>query len=175
MTTNHIENYIRWITPGEGDPTFSILKAHLLLEELLRAHLTKTLPHPGALSGARLTFTQLLAVARASSPGVPEDCWIWKAIADLNKIRNMLSHETNPKDIKEKMAAYVRYVQDSLGVPLPPQITGPGQAEAPTQGHRYQAIDMATVALYYVAADRFGFNVDATFAKHELRDEQLGT
>src|SRR5688572_6119426 len=96
MPNNTIENYLNFITPIPGDPTYSLLKAHLLFEELLRAYLTRTLRHPGALEGARLTFVQLLAVARSCS-SAPPDHWCWAAVGKLNKLRNMLSHEAAPK------------------------------------------------------------------------------
>lgn len=118
MPKNTVENYLKFITPTPGDPTYSLLKAHLLFEEVLRAHLSRTLRHPDALEGARLTFVQLLAVARACS-SAPADHWCWVAVAKLNKLRNMLSHEAAPKALSEKIGEYVSFVVGQSGAPLP--------------------------------------------------------
>jgi hypothetical protein len=61
------DRFLSTITLQQGDPTFSILKAHLLFEEILRAHLELCLPNPRALAGARLSFAQVLALVRALS------------------------------------------------------------------------------------------------------------
>jgi len=171
--TEHIDGYLEWITPKQGDPTYSVLKAHLLFEELLRSYLHRVLPHASALDGARLTFVQLLAVARASSTHAAPDHWIWKAIGDLNKLRNLLSHETRPKALAEKMEDYKRFVVQNTGSPLPEpayranstpprEDTLPLGAPAHTEGnaHLYSAIDVVTVSLYYVTAAILGYNVD---------------
>ena len=49
MAKNTMSGYMRWITPTPGDPTYSLLKAHLLFEELLRTYLAHNLPHADAL------------------------------------------------------------------------------------------------------------------------------
>lgn len=175
MTANNIKNYLRWITPTTGDPTYSILKAHLLFEELLRAQLAKELPHPKALDGARLTFTQLLAVVRASAGKIPVDCWIWKAIADLNKIRNLLSHETSPKNLNEKIAMYINYVEESVGVPLPTPELPRGEMSEHISDNYYRGIDMVTLSLYYVTADRFGFNIDEALERDNQRNVHIAS
>lgn len=160
MTTNTIEGYIRWITLVPGDPTYSLLKAHLLFEELLRAYLAKTLPHSGALDGARLTFTQLLAVAKASSLHLQPDHWTWKAIADLNKLRNMLSHEARPSALAERMNDYVKFVDENIKVPLPEPAVHGSNVEA-NRHPQYTVVDLVTLGLYYYVAGSWGFDVDA--------------
>lgn len=162
MTANNVDGYLRWITPGQGDPTYSLLKAHLLFEELLRAYLARTLPHASALEGARLTFVQLLAVARASSTHVQPNLWIWKAFGDLNKLRNMLSHEARPSAMAERMDAYTKFVVESMKVPLPdfPFVSKEAKAILPGS-HLFSAVDMVTLGLYYHSAALLGFNVQA--------------
>lgn len=170
VTSNNPENYLRWISPKAGDPTYSILKAHLLFEELLRAYLSKTLPHPEALEGSRLSFSQLLAVVRAVSGNVPVDCWIWQAIADLNRIRNLLAHETAPGKLSSRIQSYVELVQASTVPLLSPQ-SSTGE-HASVREHIY-AVDMVTMALYYVAADRLGFNVDTVLGIEAAHSQEL--
>ncbi|WP_148044051.1 hypothetical protein [Massilia aurea] len=173
MANNTIDGYLDWITPKLGDPTYSLLKAHLLFEELLRSYLGRVLPHASALEGSRLTFVQLLAVARASSTHVTPDHWIWKAIGDLNKLRNLLSHETRPKALKEKIEEYQRFVVQNTGNPLPdpqyqrnsPSMTGSSPpSDAPADDdhstHLYSSVDLVTVGLYYATATTLGYNVE---------------
>lgn len=160
MASNTFDGYTAWITPNPGDPTYSLLKAHLLFEELLRAYLSRTLPHSSALDGARLTFVQLLAVARASSTHAKPDHWMWKAIGDLNKLRNMLSHEARPKALREKLNEYISFVETGLKFPLPETDLVRGSPEANAHvGHLYSATDVVTFGLYYFAATTLGFDV----------------
>lgn len=162
MAENNINNYMRWITAQVGDPTYSLLKAHLLFEELLNAYLARSLAHASALHGARLTFAQTLAVARASSRHIEPEHWVWKAIADLNRIRNSLSHEAQPKDLPKKMADYVAFVVANTNRPLPEAALRAGPEGMPnaTQGHHFTAADMVTIGLYYTTAAVLGFNVN---------------
>ena len=131
------DRYLELITPKLGDSTYTLLKAHLIFEELLHAYLAKTLPHSNALTGARLTFAQLLAVARASSHRVQPDNWIWKAIGDLNKLRNMLSHEVSPASLAKRIDAYTVFVASNtrpLPLPLPTEIDGALIASGKAEG-----------------------------------------
>lgn len=170
MADNNIDGYLRWITPTPGDPTYSLLKAHLLFEELLRAYLARVLPHSSALEGSRLTFVQLLAVTRASSSHLEPDHWIWKAIGDLNKLRNMLSHEARPKAMAERMNAYTKFIVQNAKVPLPQPASGEdGSPLAPSGKHLYSAVDMVTIGLYYSAAVALGFDVQAIGKLEEQR------
>jgi hypothetical protein len=164
MPDNSPENYVKWITPQPGDSTYSILKAHLLFEELLNAYLARVLPHSSALQGARLTFAQTLALARASSPHLLPDHWIWAAINHLNKIRNSLSHEARPKDLPEKSKAYVDLVLVNSKAPLPDsgfEAAKNPRAPNETLGHAYSAMDMVTINLYYTTAALLGFKLSA--------------
>jgi hypothetical protein len=144
------------VTQEPGDPTFSVLKAHLVFEELLREYLDRKLPNPEALDGARLTFAQLLALARACSPDARH--WHWVAIAKLNKIRNALSHNLLPAERDSRIAEFVSFIVASNGVPMPPpSITG-GEPVPP--GQYFLEIDMATGALFGVCASELGFDLD---------------
>jgi len=173
MSDDHLSGYLQWITPKLGDPTYSLLKAHLLFEELLRSYLGRVLPHAKALEGSRLTFVQLLAVARACSIHVEPDHWIWTAIGELNKLRNTLSHETRPKALAEKIEQYQRLIIENTGKPLPPPIcqtaaNPSGQhdlhrnnaAQDGYDGHIYTSIDLVTINLYYSTAGALGYKLD---------------
>lgn len=165
MPRNTVENYLKFITPTPGDPTYSLLKAHLLFEELLRAYLARALQHPEALEGTRLTFVQLLAVARACSK-VPPDHWCWAAVAKLNKLRNLLSHQTAPKALFGKIGEYVSFVVAQSGAPLPEAVHSFNcPSTGGFSGQLYLAVDLATIGLYYSLSDLLGF--DASAALHE--------
>ncbi|WP_334189441.1 hypothetical protein [Noviherbaspirillum sp.] len=174
MAENNIEGYLRWITPKPVDPTYSVLKAHLLLEELLRAFLAKTLPHPEVLRGARLTFGQLLAVARSCCTSVSPDHWMWKAIADLNKLRNMLSHEVEPKDLAEKISEYADFVALQSKTPFPEPTLGKGENIPPNFDQPlFGLVDIATLGLYIQAAAKLGFDVDSFLGLETKRESEV--
>lgn len=167
MGGNTFNGYIAWITPTPGDPTYSLLKAHLLFEELLRAYLAKVLPHPAALNGARLTFVQLLSIARASSTHALPDHWMWKAIGDLNKLRNMLSHEARPKDLRQKIEDYINFVEESLRFQIPETNLVRDSAESNSySGHLYGAIDIVTFGLYYFTSITLALRTASCIVAH---------
>jgi hypothetical protein len=145
------------VTQEPGDPTFSVLKAHLIFEELLRAYLDRELLNPKALEGARLTFAQILAVARACSPA-SDITWHWDAMAKLNSIRNMLSHNLLPAERDSRIADFVSFVVKNNGVPMPPPTIAHG--EPVPSGRFFLEIDMATGALFGFTAGELGFDVD---------------
>ena len=159
MAQNNVDNYLRWITPSVGDPTYSILKAHLLFEELLNTYLMRVLPHASALTEARLSFAQTLAITRASSVHIAPDHWVWKAVADLNRLRNLLSHEAQPKDLPKKMGEYISFVVNSTRAAMPAPVSNIGDEEKDIQTTKLQftATDMATIKLYYTVGDLLGF------------------
>jgi hypothetical protein len=160
MPKDGLEAYLERITPTLGDPTYSILKSHLIFEDLLRIYLDNALVHPKALEGARLTFAQLLAVARAVCSEVAPSHWMWKAIGDLNKLRNLLAHNLADGRLAEKMDEYVAFVVTSLDKPLPPSHVKasdpPEVVSALASEPLYLAVDLATVGLYGFASDALG-------------------
>ena len=48
--------FVRAITPVGGDPTYTVLKSHLLIEDMLVEYIHRKLPNPKAMRGARLSF-----------------------------------------------------------------------------------------------------------------------
>ena len=174
MAENNIEGYLRWIAPKLVDPTYSVLKAHLLLEELLRAFLAKTIPHPEVLRGARLTFGQLLAVARSCCTSVSPDHWMWKAIADLNRLRNMLSHEVEPKDLAEKISEYADFIAIQSKRPFPEPNVGKGEGISTSFDQPlFGLVDIATLGLYIQVAGSLGFDVDSFVGSENKRESKV--
>lgn len=89
---HHRENFLRLISQLEGDPAaITVLKGHLLLEEMITAAIEKSVFHPEHLEAARLTFAQKVSIARSLSLDEPKNS-IWDLVERLNKLRNVLSH-----------------------------------------------------------------------------------
>lgn len=167
-----VTKFLTSITPELGDPTFSILKSHLVFEEMLRTYLEKTFPRPEALTGARLTFAQLLAVAKATCPPRPSDDWIWTAMVNLNQLRNLLAHNLAPEKLSEKTSEYVEFVVTNMKVPLPTPshriiAHDSGESPAPIRFNEplYLEFDIATIGLYGRAMDHLGLELSSPAMK----------
>src|SRR5262249_15485524 len=106
----------------------------------------------------RLSFAQLVAVAKASSPHALPSHWTWKAIGELNKLRNLLAHEASPRDLVSRMKRYNKMVESGIGHPLPkPAMFSRGiEVETHTVGHTL--VDVATCGLYYYVAALWRFD-----------------
>lgn len=144
------------------DMTFSILKAHLLVEELLRQYLSKCFPNPKALDGARLTYAQLAAVGEAFTPASELNSWLWNAVQRLNKIRNVLAHELIGDSLEKEVEEYLKYcLQHMPPLPRPKRIDS--QAAAPRvcaeNGPMYSPLDMVNAGLLSILGARFGIPV----------------
>ena len=163
MASNTITSYLAWITPTPGDPTYTLLRAHLIFEQLLDTFLKRTLVHPGALTDARFTFAQKLAISRAVASGIAPSDWTWQAVVRLNKIRNTLAHSPGPK-LSMALHEYVEYCVKHSGSPMPAADSRSFPMASTSPSHEsatYTAADMATVGLYIRLASRLGFEVDA--------------
>lgn len=145
-----------------GDVTLSILKAHLLFEEMLRQYLVKSLPNPKALEGSRLSFIQLVAVARSFSREVEPDSWLWVAIQRLNKLRNILAHELAGDTLIKEVELYKAYCLQYLP-PLPelkPDNAVKLEREhSASENSGYSVLDIIHTGMLSVLGDRFGITV----------------
>jgi hypothetical protein len=84
------------------DVTLTVLKGHLVIEELLYALAEDHCANPAHLAKARLSFAQLLSVVQAMvSVPVPQEAW--QGIAELNGLRNALAHKLQPNDVEERI------------------------------------------------------------------------
>jgi len=143
--------YLDFIYPSRSDPTHSVLKAHFMFEELLRAYLKSTIPHGEVLDEARMSFSQLLTIAKATTSFLKPDDWCWNAISELNKIRNLLAHNPEKSDLQKKIASYISFLTKNLKVDLPepdqllhpqvPHVLDPSQP-------MYLVIDVVTALLF---------------------------
>lgn len=143
-----------------GDASLSILKAHLLFEEMLRQYLVKSLPNPEALEGSRLSFVQLVAVARSLSRELEPDSWLWVAIQRLNKLRNILAHELASDSLVSEVELYKTYCLQHLP-PLPePTLDLNARTGKDYPAHSaYSVLDIIHGGMLAVFGDRFGITV----------------
>lgn len=147
--------------PQAGDLTLLVLKAHLLFEELLRDFLKKQLRHPEAIQGARLTFTQVLKLAQALATTLEPDDWRWKALIELNRLRNSMAHEFEAESTEKIVARIVALVGPEVGGEFPRIDQAPRHPE--TGVTHPQTFALAVLGLYGVMAVRLGFDLNMRF------------
>lgn len=158
----HVDLYLSHITPKPNDPTYSVLKAHLFFEEMLRGYLRRKLPNAAALDGARLSFSQRLALCRSLTPVEQVQGWLWTGVEKLNTLRNFLAHGPGSKDLEKEIDKYIKFVVDAAGAPLPKPAVHTTNSTFSIQpdSPKYLAVDMVTIRMYYLLAGELGFKVD---------------
>lgn len=100
--------------PHGQDIDLVILKAHLLIEEEVNAIIRARLDNPDVLlaeerfeSGYRLRLAQ----AFFKSDFQP---WLWKSLAQLNKLRNRVAHNIDPKGRDNLMKDIIQTIPGPL-------------------------------------------------------------
>jgi len=86
----------------------TVLKGHLIVEEMLFAIAASHCAVPVELTKAKLTFAQLLHITQALVT-LPIGKRLWPAIAQLNALRNSLIHNLEPKEIDKKILAISQF------------------------------------------------------------------
>ncbi|WP_296444729.1 hypothetical protein [Rhodoferax sp. UBA5149] len=148
---DEFERYMKIITPHLGDRTYSVLKSHLMLEELLNEFVSSQLRRPQALKGARLTFAQVLALTISLHPFLEIDNWRWEALRRLNSLRNRMAHSSEVEDLIHRCKELSNYIEQHSGVPLPVPTVASGddpKVFSSNVAKNYSAIDIALVGLY---------------------------
>lgn len=164
--------YLFMVTPKIGDPTYSILRSHLLFEELLRDYIALNFRHPEVLEGARLTFAQVLAIAKAGAIYTKPNIWHWTALEKLNKLRNLLAHHIDIQEINKKAEELSKFIANEIKTPLPEPAKRHGSRVEHAENEPsaiYTKIDMALVALYGVMSA--ALELERRF--HKERQERL--
>ncbi len=151
-----LERYNRLLAPDTSDPTLSLLKAHLLIEEALFEYIATRVKHRNHLESAKLTFSQTYAIARALS-FYPDD-WVWKGVKDLNRLRNRLAHHPEVVGFDESIEDLSTFVIASVGIPNSPATFDPLTAKGLRPEVRRQQLlarlTFALAMLYGVFRDR---------------------
>ena len=98
----------------EVDQDLLILKGRLLIEELIREFIIKNFPnnedideiHP-LWDSARFTFSQCVIIARHLSFDKSFN-YLWDAVEWLNKLRNKMAHNLEPKGFEDSLQEFMR-------------------------------------------------------------------
>jgi hypothetical protein len=152
------ERFGKAFEPQVGDLTYLVLKSHLLFEELLRDFLAKQFQNPQALQGARLSFTQLLKLSQAAAATLEPDDWRWRALKELNRLRNAMAHEFEPDSIDSLMVRIVGIVGPEVGGTFPRVDQLPRHPE--TGAVHSQVFGLALHGLHAVLCVRLGFDAN---------------
>lgn len=158
--------FISATTPSKSDPLPMILRSHLLIEEMLREYLDRKVAHPSALSGARFTFAQILAIARALAGKVPVSNWKWVAVEKLNSLRNQLAHRRELQKVDDAIDELVSYIEASSTIPI-------GRPEGDAAYVRAAVLQVALMALYTVLSDHLGFDAAKRLTEEQARAKEL--
>jgi len=110
-TGKDLNRFISHLPLDSTDNVTVVLKGHLLVEELLREYVSLQFQKPEMLKDARLTFHQILCIARASSNNASNEK-LWLSIEKLNGLRNKLAHSLEPKDLEIKIKEFVSHLSN---------------------------------------------------------------
>lgn len=150
-----LQRLIRYLKPATDDPTYLVLKAHLLEEEVLYRFIESLAHRPSSLGDARLGFAQLVALSRSFHRYSKEDWWGWVALKKLNSLRNLLAHNLEPKDLKEKIVEFSVFVADAIGATTDSDIGTEYEHLAMGGTHPFL---LALVALHIAVCTTLGFD-----------------
>lgn len=111
---HQLAKLLSYFKPKQSDPTYLVLKAHLLAEDLMYEYLRSVMHRPDRLEEARLGFVQLVSLCRAHHKYVDDAWWGWTAFLKLNALRNQLAHNLNPANLQEKIVDFTTLVMNPL-------------------------------------------------------------
>jgi|GEM_PF-4479750 hypothetical protein len=140
------------ILTTEDDLISIVLRGHLVLEELLFSAVAAHCPNAEYLKMANLRFPQLVAMLRALEklPAVPP--WLWKALTELNGLRNSLAHRIELADLNARVERFVSTIPSGLEAEhkLPPPVT---QKESVRHALLYMLGALSVVAVFQSAME----------------------
>ena len=86
------------------DPTLTVLRSHLLLEELLWRGIAAAVPYPEHLDSLRLNFARLISLFKALyGDGGNDKQRTWTFLSRLNTLRNNLAHNIDVPQLEATM------------------------------------------------------------------------
>ncbi|MGV2987638.1 hypothetical protein ACE1OE_08325 [Vibrio sp. E150_011] len=100
--------------PISDEVTTQLLKGHLLVEEITRDLFDTLLSNPGALrrnGGASFDCHQVICLTESLLFRCEDTEWVWRAAKKLNKIRNSLAHQLEPKGLDHMLDDFLKLVQ----------------------------------------------------------------
>jgi hypothetical protein len=152
---DHLDRLLLFLKPATEDPTYLVLKAHLLAEEVLYRFIERQAHRPRALSEARLGFSQLVALCRSFHRYSKEDWWGWAALKRLNSLRNLLAHNLEPKDLRDRIVEFSVFVADAIGATKDSEIGKEYERLATGGTHPFV---LALTALHIATCATLGFD-----------------
>lgn len=159
-----MERLARFLNPTASDPTYLVLKAHLLAEEVLYSFVQQQSHRPNHLENARLSFAQLLALCRALHKYSNDDWWGWGGLKKLNALRNLLAHNLEPKDLTKQVVDFSLLVAEGIGA-VSNSKTAEENREIADEYERLAVggthpFVLAIVGLHVAVSTTFGFTPD---------------
>ena len=109
------------MVPNHGYVELVVLKAHLMIEELMWKLLELPLKKPNAINKKEFDFSHCLSLVEAIYWHEKTD-WLWKAIRQINGIRNSLAHNVdtvNDEKLTHRFDALDKLIAENSGVPMP--------------------------------------------------------
>jgi hypothetical protein len=116
ITARHLQAFKRFLErlPHGKDADLVILKAHLLIEEQINAIVRERLKSPDALL-AEERFESIYRILLAQAFFEPDHLpWLWRAILQLNKLRNRVAHSIDPKGRDNIMQDIVKSIPTTV-------------------------------------------------------------
>ncbi|MDO9567712.1 MAG: hypothetical protein Q7J15_13385 [Candidatus Desulfaltia sp.] len=94
----------------EGEGVEVILKGHLLIESVLQRILEKSSQNKKKIKAANLSFFKSACIVQALHE---RECapWVWKAVFDLNTIRNKLAHNLEHPELESIIEDFKEYIR----------------------------------------------------------------
>ena len=90
------------LLPRGKDLELVILKAHLLIEEQLNFLLAERLKNPSVLDEVELGSFHRICLAQSFFPPDHQP-WLWKGLKKLNRLRNHIAHDLEPKGVQDRI------------------------------------------------------------------------
>ncbi len=87
-----------------------ILKGYLLIQNILLRILEKSVQATKKIAEARLGYHRLACIVQALHEDRRGD-WVWKAVFDLNILRNNIAHRLDSPNIEELIEDFISYVR----------------------------------------------------------------
>jgi hypothetical protein len=155
-----LERLVQHLRPSDKDPTYLVLKAHLVAEEVLTDFLMRQAPNSRRIGEARLNFSQLLSLSRAFHRLRDDDWWVWASLKKLNSLRNLLAHNLKPTDLTERIVDFSVFVADAIGATSESEIGRAYEKLAMTGVHPFV---LALVALHMSLSTSLGLDPEDTW------------
>ena len=98
-----MNHFLHHMPSNDSDITLIVIKAHLLIEQIIREFVSERMLNPSALTHAKLNFNQVALLAEALILPNDEPKRMWSVIRKLNTLRNAFAHNLSPPKAEKIM------------------------------------------------------------------------